>query len=163
MKAVLLAFGLLMGSSSFALAKEPLKWTLSRHGGSAIEIPVFIANGNTRLLKGGGKYGLIFDSKEYGVEFSQYKIIDGTNKRPIEYIYDEVLPKNSEVKYELDKPSLGVISMEMSDRNTKYIIYQMCQKQKDKTTCFDMTWRKNDQATFCPIVERIVRSFRKNR
>lgn len=162
MKTVVLAFGLLMGSPPFALAKEPLKWTLSRHGGSTIEIPVFIADGNTRLLKGGGKYGLIFDSKEYGVEFSQYKVIDGTNKRPIEYVYDQVLPKGSAVTYELDKPLLGAISMEIPGKIT-YIYYNMCQKKQNKTTCFDMSWRKNDQEFFGPIVERIARSFRKHR
>jgi hypothetical protein len=55
-------------------------------GGTAIEIPLFIADGNTRLLEGGGKYGSIFESNEYGVEFSQYEVIDGATKRPIDYV-----------------------------------------------------------------------------
>ncbi|WP_137934369.1 hypothetical protein [Mesorhizobium comanense] len=162
MRTVLLAFGLLLGLPPFALAKEPLNWTFSRHGGTTIEIPTFIAHGKTRLLKGGGKDGLIFDSKEYGAEFSQYKVIDGTNKRPIEYIYDQVFPRGSEVKYEVDKPLLGVVSMEFPGQFT-YIYYNMCQKNENENKCFDISYRKNDQSFFEPIVERIVRSFRKSR
>ena len=162
MKPVVLAFGLLIGSPPFALAKEPLKWTLSRHGGSAIEIPVFIADGNTRLLKGGGKYGLIFDSKEYGVEFAQYKIVDGSNKRPIEYVYDQVFPRGSSVTYELDKPFIGAVSVEIPGK-ISYIYYNMCRKIQTTTSCFDISLRKNDREFFDPIVERIVKSFRKNR
>ena len=111
MKAIVFALGLLALSAPAAMAEEQIKWTFSRHGGTTIEIPVFIADGNTKLLKGGGRDGLIFDSKEYGVEFSQYKVIDGTNKRPIDYVYDQVFPRGSEVKYELDKPLLGVVSV----------------------------------------------------
>lgn len=162
MKALVLAPGLLVASALFAMAEEPIKWIVSTAGGSQIEIPVFIADGNTRLLKGGGKDGLIFDSKEYGVEFSQYKVIDGTNKRPIDYVYDQVFPRGSEVTYELDKPLLGAISAEIPGK-IPYIYYNMCQKNGNKNTCFDISYRRNDQSLFKPIVERIVRSFRKNR
>jgi len=161
MKTIALALGLLAASAPLAVAEEPIKWTVSVSGGSKIEIPAFFEDGDVReLLTDGRSHGTTFSPKEYGVYLRQYRIFDEPDKRPFEYIKEKVSGEGR-VTYKIDKPSLGAISGTTADGTR--IFYGMCQKRRGTTTCFDMSWNKEDQGMFGPIVERIARSFRKNR
>ncbi|TSE10586.1 hypothetical protein C1D09_014635 [Mesorhizobium intechi] len=160
-RAVGFAFGFLMLSAALAAAEEPIKWTVSISGGSKIEIPVFFAKGDGRLLGGfADNHGQTFDPIGYpDAELRQYRA--GDNKMsPFEYLKQAIVGDADKVTYKLDRPSLAAVSGTSADG--KAIFYGMCQKRRT-ITCFDMVWNKKDQATFGPIAERIARSFRKNR
>lgn len=161
MRAVGFALGLLMLSAPRAVAGEPIKWTVSRSGGSEIEIPVFFVEGDGRLLGGFAEnYGTVFNPEVYpDAELRQYRL-NTKDKRPFEYLKNEIVGEGDKVTYKLDKPSLAAISG--TSANGTFIFYGMCQKHLI-VTCFDMIWNKKDQATFRPIADRIARSFRKNR
>ncbi len=148
-------------SAPLAVAKEPIKWTVSISGGSKIEIPVFLAEGDGRLLGGfAGNYGQTFEPEEYpDVELRQYRT-DTYGKRLFEYLKDMSVGDGDKVTYQLDKPSLAAISSISADG--KVVFYGMCQKHRI-VTCFSIVYDKKDQAMFGPITERIARSFRKNR
>ncbi|TPM34486.1 hypothetical protein [Mesorhizobium sp. B2-3-5] len=124
MKAIGLALGFLMLSAPPAPAEEPIEWTVSTSGGSKIEIPVFFADGDARLLGGFAEnLGTAFEPKEYpGVQLRQYRA--GTRKKsPFEYISAELVGNTDNVTYKLDKPSLAAIS-------GTGIFYGMCQKTR---------------------------------
>ncbi|CCV08008.1 exported hypothetical protein [Mesorhizobium metallidurans STM 2683] len=161
MRAVGFALGLLMLSAPLAVAGKASEWTVSISGGSEIEIPVFFADGDARLLGGFAEnFGTAFEPKQYpGVQLRQYRA-DTTNKRPFEYLEEELVGDTEKVTYKLDKPSFAAISGTSADGTG--IFYGMCQKHVI-VTCFDMHWDKEEQAMFGPIAERIARSFRKNR
>ncbi|ESW99284.1 hypothetical protein X769_23880 [Mesorhizobium sp. LSJC268A00] len=159
MRAFGFAFGLLALSALPAVAKEPIKWTVSVSGGSEIEIPVFFKDDDGReLLTDGVSHGTTFSSKEYGVYLRQYGIFDEPDKRPFEYIKEKT-SSEGKATYTIDKPSLGVISGTTPDGTR--VFYGMCQK-RIIVTCFDIAYDKKKQAVLDPIVERIARSFRKN-
>ena len=160
MRTIGFAFGLLVLSPPLALAEEPIKWIESLSGGSKIEIPEFFEDGDGReLLTDGESHGTTFSPKEYGIYLRQYRIFDEPDKRPFEYIREKTSGE-SKATYKIDKPSLGVISGISADGTQ--VFYGMCQK-RIIVTCFDIFYDKKDQALLGPIVERIARSFRKNR
>lgn len=160
MRAVGFALGLLMLAQPLAVAKEPIKWIISISGGSKIEIPAFFEDGDGReLLTDGISHGTTFSPKEYGIYLRQYRIFDEPDKRPFEYIREKTSGE-SKATYKIDKPSLGAISGTSADGTQ--IFYGMCQKQVI-VTCFDIFYDKKNQALLGPIVERIARSFRRNR
>ncbi len=155
------ALGLLALLAPAAMADEPIRWTVSISGGSKIEIPVFFAEGDGRLLGGfAHNYGQTFEPEEYPhSQLRQYRT-HTYGKSLFEYLKDMNVSDGDKVTYQVDKPSLAAISSTSADG--KVVFYGMCQKHRI-VTCFDIVYDTKDQAMFGPIVERIARSFRKNR
>lgn len=161
MKALILALGVLMLPAPLAAAEKPIKWVKSLSGGSEIEIPDFFAEGDGRLLGGFAEnYGQTFEPEEYpDAQLRQYRT-HTYGKSLIRYLKDMNVSDGDKVTYQVNKPSLAVISSTSADG--KVVFYGMCQKHRI-VTCFDIVYDTKDQATFGPIVDRIARSFRKNR
>ncbi|CDX59014.1 exported hypothetical protein [Mesorhizobium plurifarium] len=160
MKAIVLALGFLMLSAPLAAAEKPFKWVKSLSGGSEIEIPDFFAEGDGRLLGGfAHNYGQTFEPEEYpDSQLRQYRT-HTYGKSLFQYLKDMNVSAGDKVTYQVDKPSLAVISSTSADG--KFVFYGMCQKHRI-VTCFDIVYDTKDHATFRPIVEHIARSFRKN-
>jgi hypothetical protein len=160
MTAVGVTLGSLMLATPLVAAKEPIKWIESLSGGSRIEIPEFFEDGDGWLLGGFAEnYGSVFLPASYpDAEFRQYRALE--KMTPFKYLKQAITGDDSIVTYKIDKPSLAVISGTSADG--KIVFYGMCQKHRI-VTCFDIVYDTKDQAIFGPIVERIARSFRKNR
>lgn len=161
MKAIGLVLGFLALSAPLAAAEKPIKWVKSLSGGSEIEIPDFFAEGDGRLLGGFAEnHGQTFEPEGYpDSQLRQYRT-DTYGKSLFEYLKNMNVSEGDKVTYQVDKPSLAAIST--TSANGKAVYYGMCQKHRI-VTCFDIVYDTKDQATFGPIVERIARSFRKNR
>lgn len=139
-----------------AEAQEHVEWSISRSGGSIIELPTFMTEGWVRgLMQMGEDYGTAFEPERYPVQLRQYRT--DSKGRPFDYLQDLLGENADEVTYTFDRDHLGAISGFTKDRTE--IFYGMCRKE-NVVVCFDMHWPKEMQSFFGPIAERIAKGFR---
>lgn len=141
---------------SAAVSQQNVEWTVSRSGGSVIEIPMFMTEGWVRaLMTMGEDMGTAFEPELFPVQLRQYRT--DYRGRPFNYLDGGLGSLASEVTYRFDREGLGAIS---GYTDNDEIFYGMCKTVGGPVVCFDMHWPKEMQGMMGPIVERIAQGFR---
>ena len=136
-------------------------WVESRAGGSVIEIPSFLADGERRgLFMDGEEYGTAYDGSDLSSLMLQQWFVT-TEETPAGFLRNSTAGKMKTVTYSADRKTWAALSG-YEDASGKKGYYAICSARGSILVCVRMFWNTSEQQFVAPLVERIVRSFRKN-